>query len=143
MDNSSGDKNNRNTNSGETEKHFKEKSSKLKELHSFVKKRLEKEHLTSTHNYNLRHIPVKFQELQIVWKRKYNLSDKGKNYSAKLDKKFSGPYTIKKKLGLSTYELMDHQGKSIGKWNMKDLKEDTTQGENQPEHRKRQRKKEP
>lgn len=132
---------NLNNNQGDTEKHIKIKSDKLKEIHLFVKKRLEKAHLTSTHNYNLRHRPVQFQEGQLVWKREYNLSDKSKNYSAKLDKKFSGPYKIKKKLGVSTYELIDEKGKSLGKWNVKDLKIDMTQSEEQPEHRKRQRRK--
>jgi hypothetical protein len=117
------------------------KSNKLKEVHMFVEKQLKQAHLKSSHNYNLRHRPVQFKQGQYVWKREYNLSDKSKDYSAKLDKKFSGPYKIIRKLGVNTYELVDKQGKSRGKWNVRDLKEDKTQVEVEPDHRTKIRKK--
>lgn len=118
-----------------------EKSNKLKEVHMFVEKQLKQAHLKSSHSYNLRHRPVQFKEGQYVWKKEYNLSDKSKGYSAKLDKKFSGPYKIVRKLGVNTYELVDEQGKSKGKWHVQDLKEDKTQVEFEPDHRTRVRKK--
>lgn len=54
-----------------------------------------------------------------------------KSYTAKLGKKFSGPYKVRKKLGVNVYELEDKHGKSKGKWHVKDLKSDMTLEDNE------------
>lgn len=102
------------------------KGDKLTEIRQFVKKKLHEAHEKTKQTYNLRHRPVQLSVGDFCWKRDYNLSDASKNYSAKLANKFSGPYKIKKKLGINTYELIDRQHKSLGNWHISDLKPDFT-----------------
>lgn len=107
--------------------HEHDELEKLRKLRKFVKHKLEEAHLKTSHDYNLRHRPVQFQPGDFVWKREYSLSDAAQGYSAKLGKKFTGPYRVRKKLGVNTYELVDDTGKSKGHWHVKDLKIDKTQ----------------
>lgn len=102
------------------------KCDKLTEIRQFVKKKLQEAHERTKHNYNLRHRPVQLKVGDFCWKKDYNLSDASKNYSSRLANKFSGPYKIRKKLGINTYELIDKQNKSIGNWHISDLKPDST-----------------
>lgn len=102
------------------------KSEKMKEIQNFVKNKLEKSHLKAKHEYNLRHRPIQYSPGDFVWKKEYSLSDASKNFSAKLAKKFTGPYKIIKKLGINVYELQDKNGRSKGNWHIKDLKLDST-----------------
>lgn len=105
-----------------TETDLNQKVSKLKQLRTFVKENLMKAHEKTKHQYNLRHRPIKFDPGDLVWKKEYSLSDSSKHFTAKLGKKFTGPYKIKTKLGINVYELEDQQGKSKGNWHIKDLK---------------------
>lgn len=72
--------------------------------------------------YNLRRRPVQFTVGEQVWKKNKILSDASKHISAKLSPKFIGLFTIKRKIGNWTYELLDEKGKSIGIWHVQDLK---------------------
>lgn len=102
------------------------KVTELQGLRQFVKTRLAQAHEKAKHDYNLRHRPVKYNVGDLVWKREYSLSDASKNFSAKLGKKFTGPYKIKQKLGISVYELEDENHVSKGIWHTKDLKPDNS-----------------
>lgn len=99
---------------------------KLANLRKFVKEKLKIAHEKTKHNYNLRHRPVQLKEGDFVWKKEYSQSSAAKNYAAKLGKKYTGPYKIKKKLGINVYELEDENGISKGCWHVKDLKLDKT-----------------
>lgn len=99
----------------------------LIKLRKFVKKKLEEAHERTSHDYNLRHRPVQFKPGDLVWRREHTLSDAAQGYTAKLAKKFTGPYKVRKKLGINTYELEDGTGKTKGNWHIKDLKPDRTE----------------
>ncbi|KAJ8983607.1 hypothetical protein NQ317_004245 [Molorchus minor] len=45
-----------------------------------------------------------------------------KNINAKLSPKYVGPFTVHRKIGNWTYDLLNTQGKSIGIWDVQDLK---------------------
>lgn len=98
------------------------KVSRLEELRRVLKEKLKTVHEKSKHRYNLRHRPVQFQIGDYVWKKEYNLSDSSKNFTAKLGKKYGGPFRVKRKLGINVYELEDDTGSSKGNWHIKDLK---------------------
>lgn len=73
--------------------------------------------------YDLRKRPANFQVGQSVWRRNYVLSNAANYITAKLSPKFIGPFIIKKKLGLCTYELMDPETNTFkGTWHAKDLR---------------------
>lgn len=106
------------------------KEIKLKALRDFVRTKLKTAHEKTKHNYNLRHRPVHYKVGDFVWKKEYTQSDAAKSYAAKLGKKYTGPFKIKKKLGINTYELEDDNGISKGCWHVKDLKPDKTIDDN-------------
>lgn len=62
--------------------------------------------------YNLRARIISFDPGEVVWRKEYTLSDATKNYSAKLAPKYV-KCIIKKKLGKSTYQLTDMNGKAL------------------------------
>ena len=57
-----------------------------------------------------------------VWKRNRVLSCALQGVAAKLAPKFAGPYTIAAQLGPNVYEVVDQDGKSVGKVHVEDLK---------------------
>lgn len=90
-------------------------------IYKDVQSRLLKAHQRSTQQYNLRRRPDKFSLHQKVWRRNHVLSDKSKQFAAKLASKFVGPFVISNVVSPWTYELTDSSGKrSI--WHIKDLK---------------------
>lgn len=94
----------------------------LAKLRNFVARKLEKAHLKTSDQYNLRRRDVHFPVGSLVWKRLFALSDAGNYFTAKLAGKFEGPYKVKKKCGYCVYELEDKEGKSRGRWHVQDLK---------------------
>lgn len=72
--------------------------------------------------YNLRRRPVHFKVGDRVWRKNKILSDASKNINAKLSPKFIGPFTVSRKIGNWTYDLIDSAGKSTGIWHVQDLK---------------------
>ena len=50
------------------------------------------------------------------------ISNKADNKAGKLFNKYEGPYIIKKKISPTVYELKKIKGKSVGEYNMNDLK---------------------
>lgn len=55
-------------------------------------------------------------------KRNYVLSSAAENYSAKLAKKYVGPFTVTKRYSPTVYELANSDGNEIGKYAIVDLK---------------------
>lgn len=103
------------------------KSEGLRNLHKNISKNIAKAAHTSKVTYDLRRRPVSYMVGDYVWKKNFPLSNASKHFSAKLDKKFTGPHRIKKKLGSCVYELEDRNGRSVGEYHVKDLKPDTTE----------------
>lgn len=102
------------------------KSEGLKQLHKEISQKLKHAYEKTKMRYDLRRRPVSFKVNDWVWKRDFPQSNAGKNFTAKLAPKYSGPYRIKRKTGLNTYELESDKHKSIGVWHVKDLKQDFT-----------------
>lgn len=91
-----------------------------------VTKRLISAHQRSKKVYDLRRRDVEFTPGQKVWKKNKTQSDALNYYSAKLAPKFVGPFSIARKVGYATYELIDDNGISKGIWHAQDLKPDFT-----------------
>lgn len=72
--------------------------------------------------YNLRCRKVKFIPGQEVYRRSFRQSSFKDNYNAKLDKKFF-KCRIVRPVGNSLYEVEDLQGKPLGVFHAKDLKQ--------------------
>lgn len=73
---------------------------------------------------------------QKVWRRKKALSDAAKHFNAKLAPSFVGSFWIKRRVGTTTYELMNNEGKACGVWHVQDLKpyqagEDKVEGDSE------------
>ena len=50
------------------------------------------------------------------------LSNKADNIAKKLNTNFKGPFFIKTKISPIIYEIKNKKGKSLGNWNVKDIK---------------------
>lgn len=72
--------------------------------------------------YNLRHRPVQYNVGDRVWKRNYVLSDAGRYFTAKLAKKFVGPFVVVRKISSVVMELENQDGRPGGRWHVVDLK---------------------
>lgn len=86
-------------------------------LYELVSRNLQKAHRSSQHSYNLRHrqYAKPFVEGQLVYRRNMKTSNAIQHYNAKYGRQFL-PCRIKTKLGSSSYELEDLQGKNLGVW---------------------------
>lgn len=91
-------------------------------LYKRILQACEKAKRREAHQYNLRRRAVGYEEGQLVWRRNHQKSDKAKFISAKLLPPYVGPYKIAKVLAPNQYELKTLQGKSLGRWNVDDLK---------------------
>lgn len=99
-----------------------QRSKSLSKLFAEVQKKLQQAYQTSRNRYNLRRRDDRFQLNQQVFKRNFVLSDASKQFTAKLNRKYSGPFIITKILSPWSYELSDLTGKSLGVYHAKDLK---------------------
>ena len=72
--------------------------------------------------YNASRREVRYNLGDKVWKRNRVLSSASQSVAAKLAPKFAGPYTIAAQLGQNVYEVVDQDGKSVGKAHVEDLK---------------------
>lgn len=86
-----------------------------------VERNLAQAHAQSKQRYDLRSRPVQYAVGDTVWKRTFVLSDASKGFTAKLAPKFA-KCTVKRKIGSSSYELLDMDGKSLGVFSAKDIK---------------------
>ena len=98
-----------------------DRNERIKMVHEFLKKNLEKAHKQYERAYNLRSRPVQFVQGQTVFKRNVILSDKIKHINAKLCPKFV-QCRVKKVLGQNRYELENESGKSVGIYHAQDLR---------------------
>ena len=99
------------------------KAKTLVRLRELVSKNMEKAHQIAKKQYDLRRRQVDFTIGDLVWKKKFTLSDAGNYYTAKLGGKFEGPFKISKKCGYCTYELETLENKPLkGRWHTQDLK---------------------
>lgn len=94
----------------------------LRKLYNTVDKKLRESHAKNAARYNLRRRPLQFEEGSQVWKRNFPQSDAPNYFSAKLAPRYTGPFTIMKKISPVIYQLADEEGKSIGRWHVSDLK---------------------
>lgn len=92
-------------------------------IYELVNKNLEKAHERSHHHYNLRHrqFAKSFVDGQLVYRRNMKLSNAAEKYNAKYGPQFL-PCRVKQKIGSSSYDLEDLNGKSIGIWPAAHLK---------------------
>lgn len=106
-----------------------------------VRKKLHKAYIKSSNRYNLRKRDIKFHVGDHVWKKNYQKSDKAQFISAKFMPKYIH-CTVNRVISPLIYELKDSNGKNIGRWHIKDLKEynlstdessDFTDDENNPD----------
>lgn len=100
------------------------KETMLNNLRERVFNKLTEAQEVSRKRYNLRRRDVVYKQGDFVWKREFALSNAEKYFNAKLGKKFSGPYVIRRVVGRNTYELEDSFGNSKGVWHTQDLKPD-------------------
>lgn len=92
-------------------------------IHALVIKNLKRQFAKNSHNYNTRHksfAPV-YTVGQKVYKRNFRQSSAPHRYNAKLGPCYL-PCTVIARVGTSTYELADENGKSIGVFSAADLK---------------------
>lgn len=86
-----------------------------------VLKNLEKAHEASRKRYDLRSRPTEYSVGETVWKRTFTLSDASRGFTSKLAPKYQ-QCKVKRKIGTSSYELVDEAGKNLGVFSAKDLK---------------------
>lgn len=99
---------------------------KLKELDSLrgeVEDRMRVSYERNAKRYNLRKREKEYEIGQVVYRRKFVKSDKGKYFSKKLAGKNIGPFKIKEKVGYRGYLLEDEEGNEDGPWHVDDLLE--------------------
>jgi len=104
------------------ENYVEEKEYALAKIYKRVLDACEAAKQRQAHYYNLRRRPLSFEEGQLVWKRNYQPSDKAKFISSKLLPPYVGPCLITKVLAPNQYELETLRGKSLGRWDIDDLK---------------------
>ncbi|CAB3232120.1 unnamed protein product [Arctia plantaginis] len=96
---------------------------RLKELHRIydqVRNYLDIAHRRNEKYYNLRKRHVELKVGQIVYKRTFYLSNKAKNFTAKLAPKFMKCIVTARRSPL-VYELSDLDGKDLGVYHIKDI----------------------
>lgn len=95
---------------------------KLPELYNDVANKISLSYQRNKKYYDLRKRKVEFEVGDTVYKRNYVLSDAANYFSAKLAPKFI-KCSIHKKISPVIYELLDENGKNLGRYHAKDLKE--------------------
>lgn len=101
-----------------------ERATVLERVFSDVRTRLDQAQARGKKYYDLRRRDVQYVVGEKVWKREHVLSSAPNYFTAKLAPKFSGPYTIYKRVSPWTYHLRDDNGQDRGVWHVKDLKPD-------------------
>ncbi|KAH8311558.1 hypothetical protein KR044_006893 [Drosophila immigrans] len=87
-----------------------------------AQKSIQRQHEQNEKQYNLRSREVDFKVGQEVYRRNFQQSNFAKGFNAKLAPALVKS-RIKRKLGNSFYELEDNQGRFIGKYHAKDIKQ--------------------
>lgn len=95
----------------------------FKKIYEVVEHNLKESHELGKHRYNLRHRhhAKEFAKGQPVYYRNMKQSSAVQNYNAKYASMYL-PARVKSKLGSSSYEIEDSNGKSLGIWHASHLK---------------------
>lgn len=101
----------------------KDKPPDFDKIYKFVRDRLDKVSEREQRYYNLRRRDVRYRLGQKVWRKNYSHSDAANYFTNKLAAKYVGPLIIQEVVSPWTYKLADLQGKFVGVWHAKDLKE--------------------
>lgn len=101
---------------------WEQKIEEMKTVYLLVRKNLEDAYHKSSHYYNLRRRSVKFRKGDRVLRKNFVLSSAFGQISAGLAPKYLGPYKVEDVISSNVYELIDAQGRSAGRWHIKDLK---------------------
>ena len=99
-----------------------ERQNRLKIIKDEVQKNLELANERQAKYYTLRRRPISYEIGEQVLRSEKTLSNKADNIAKKLNKKFEGPFFIKTKISPTIYEIKNRKGKSLGNWNVKDIK---------------------
>lgn len=86
-----------------------------------INSRIKAAYMKNKKYYDKNKVDIKFSVGDIVYKRNFRLSDAANYFSAKLAPAFI-PCRVLKKISDLVYELVDLDGKNLGKWHVKDLK---------------------
>lgn len=97
------------------------KTDRLNMVREDVIKHLKEAHSKNSNRYNLRSRVRKFEPGQTVYIRNFTLSDKSKDYSAKLAPKFLKAI-ISRPIGTVSYEIMNDKNKILGVYHLNDIK---------------------
>lgn len=94
-----------------------------KKISELVREHLQKAHEDTKRRYDLRHkrYSPSFDVGQRVFKRSFRQSSAGEQFNAKLGPQYT-PCVVVRKVGTSSYEVADLQGKSLGVFSAADLK---------------------
>jgi hypothetical protein len=102
----------------------REKESRLAKTRQLVERLLSQVQARAKRYYDAKRRQIEFDVGDYVWKKAYPTTDGTKHFSAKLAKRFSGPYKISRRIGKNVYELVDDKDLFKGRWHVKDLKPD-------------------
>lgn len=97
-------------------------SDRLALIRERITKNLQLAHEKGAKTYNTRTREVNFKPGQEVFRRNFSLSSFAKGVAAKFNKKFL-KCRITRKVGNSMYEIEDLQGKPVGVFHAKDLRQ--------------------
>lgn len=106
----------------ETDTFVQKRIAGYQQLFDRVKRRLVSAEDHNRRVYNLRRRHLEFRAGDRVWRRNKAQSDATRAFAAKLAPTYVGPFTVKRKIGYCTYELVDDGGVSSGVWHVQDLK---------------------
>lgn len=100
---------------------IKSDDSKFDRIRKEVAEKLRESFEKSKKRYDLRARIIEYKPGDIVWLKNFKQSNAGLRYAAKLDHRFV-KCTVKRRIGTNTYELLNTDGKSIGKFSTADMK---------------------
>lgn len=101
---------------------WQERMIRLSHIRDLVKKSMEDATRRQARYYNRDKKDKMFFPGDTVWRRNKTLSNALNDYSARLQKRYVGPFFIEKRISPVIYLLKDAQGRLKGKWHIKDLK---------------------
>lgn len=103
-------------------KHNENRLNRLQETFELVRIHLSRAFASQSRYYNLRRREWQCKPGDRVMKKEHPLSSAVKGFAAKLAPKYSGPYTITRKLSPVVYDLVDRNNRKLQRIHIKDLK---------------------
>lgn len=99
-----------------------ERMKQLDSLRNSIVHALEAAYRKQAQYYNARRRPREFEVQDLVWKKYRVLSNKTRQFSAKLTPQYHGPFKIHRKISAVVYELSNLHDLVVGKYSVQDLK---------------------